>query len=67
MNMFSRNKMINVFEDTIKWINASEDLSDSVKESIKSTKVYFEDYDHHRNYCADYETNNYISFSKTFE
>ena len=41
--MFSRNKLFNVFEDTIKWINTNKELSESVDNSINNTMVYFED------------------------
>ena len=41
--MFSRNKLISVFEDTIKWINTNKELYESVDNSINNTMVYFED------------------------
>jgi len=41
--MFTRNKMISVFKDTIDWIESDEELSASVNDSIGKTEVYFED------------------------
>lgn len=41
--MFIKNKMVEVFEDTIDWIESDEELSASVNDSIGKTEVYFED------------------------
>lgn len=40
--MFSNNKLIDVFNDTLNWIKTDKALSDSVIHSIDNTKVYFD-------------------------
>ena len=60
--MFSRNKMINVFEDTIKWINTNKELSESVDNSINNTMVYFED--NYPEYTKKFDKDTVITVSK---
>ena len=41
--MFIKNKMVEVFRDTQKWIETNDTLRDAVNNSINNTYVYFED------------------------
>ena len=41
--MFIKNKMVEVFIDTQKWIETNDTLKDAVNNSINNTYVYFED------------------------
>ena len=60
--MFSRNKLISVFEDTIKWINTNKELSESVDNSINNTMVYFED--NYPEYTKKFDKDTVITVSK---
>lgn len=65
--MFTNNKMVEVFRDTTKWIESDETLSSSVNESIRKTKVYYEN--DYPEYADDKhgDTEITVSRDKTFQ